>query len=207
MSQQSLTGILSMHYPSDRDLLLAAGFREILLTHGQATLVDADNYEWLSKYKWHAHWSERNHSYYARRYVRLQDGTSYSSHMHREILGLNRDDPRRGDHIHRFTLDNRRSELRVASDNQSAANRRGWSKSGMKGVHWVPRGRKWVARIRVDGQLIILGRFQDSAAACEAYKQAALLYFGEFACLSHVSKSIHALPLKNKGADSEYFEG
>ena len=40
-------------------------YREIPLTQGQFATVDADNYEWLSQFKWSARWAKNTRSYYA----------------------------------------------------------------------------------------------------------------------------------------------
>ena len=37
--------------------------KEIPLTQGQVALIDDDDYEWASQYKWHA--QKKNHTFYA----------------------------------------------------------------------------------------------------------------------------------------------
>lgn len=90
------------------------------------------------------------------------------------------------DHVDGDTLDNRRSNLRLASKSQNAANR-GPTKSntsGYKGVHWHKQGKKWMAAIGVDGKSIYLGLFQHAQDAARAYDEAALKHFGEYAVLN-----------------------
>jgi len=91
------------------------------------------------------------------------------------------------DHINGDRADNRKANLRVCSQAQNARNARlsRRSSSGYKGVSWDCRGR-WLARIRVDGELKHLGRFDCKIEAAKVYNVAAVKYFGEFAKLNDV---------------------
>ncbi len=115
-------------------------YREIPLTQGKVALVDAEDYEELSRFKWHA---QRNKStYYAVRNGRRLDGKRCAVLMHRVII-----DPPAGmlvDHISRDGIDNRRSNLRVCSiaeNNRNRASKRGAS-SRFLGVHWNVQQRR-----------------------------------------------------------------
>lgn len=90
------------------------------------------------------------------------------------------------DHKNRNILDNRRSNLRVASNMQNQANRLKTkrSTSGYKGVSWFKHLGKWRADIQKDGKLRYLGHFSDKVEAAKAYDRAALELFGEFALLN-----------------------
>ena len=106
--------------------------------------------------------------------------------MHRIILGLTRDDHRQVDHENHDKLDNRRENLRIATRVQNGANRgkfKGTYSSQYKGVsrHW----NKWQAVIRIDGKLYRLGFFDDEVSAAQAYDQAALNAWGEYASLNY----------------------
>ena len=89
------------------------------------------------------------------------------------------------DHINGDTLDNRRSNLRLCTPQQNMWNRRVMhnTQTGFKGVARNKRSKlnPWKARIRVSGKLVHLGCFPTPEEAHEAYKQAAIKYFGEFA--------------------------
>jgi hypothetical protein len=106
--------------------------------------------------------------------------------MHRQILGLEKDDPRQGDHKEpRNTLDNRRKNLRIApSQSENNYNQRKHSNntSGYKGVTYHIQTKAWMAQIQVNGKYIYLG-YRDTAEAAwrELYVPAALKYHGEFA--------------------------
>lgn len=102
-------------------------------------------------------------------------------YMHRLVLGA--ESGTQVDHINRDRLDNRRSNLRLASHVQQCGNV-GMSRnntSGFKGVHQARSGR-WVARIGIDHRNVCLGTFDDPAEAARAYDSAARERFGEFAC-------------------------
>jgi hypothetical protein len=128
--------------------------KKIELTQGQVALVDDQDYEELSQFKWHASWSARRHGYNAQRDIRLPDGKWTTEHMHRRILGLARGDKRHGDRINFSTLDNRRENLRIADALQSQAHRRKnrTGKSGFKGVSWYKPCQKWVVQVMRNGK-------------------------------------------------------
>lgn len=88
------------------------------------------------------------------------------------------------DHIvNTNTLDNRRSNLRLATSSQNSANtaRHCDNKSGYKGVYFEQKTGRWKAQICIRGKQTHLGRFDTPEHAHEAYKQAASEVFGEFA--------------------------
>lgn len=87
------------------------------------------------------------------------------------------------DHINGNPLDNRIANLRPASRSQNMANtpKRASNTSGVKGVHWSSRSRRWIARVMKDGKQIHLGAFTDISDAAKAYAAGASVAFGEFA--------------------------
>lgn len=96
---------------------------------------------------------------------------------------------RRGEdaeHKNRKTLDNRRSNLRMANRSQNQANRPRTkrSTSGYKGVSWYKRFGKWQASIQKNGKKRNLGYYFDKIEAAKAYDLAARELFGEFALLN-----------------------
>jgi hypothetical protein len=164
-------------------------YRLIPLTQGLQTVVDAADYEWLSVWKWRALRSKTAKSFYAARTIYVYENERKKAvvvMMHRLILGIPRGDKRQGDHIETGqTLDNRRSNLRVATRTQNGTNTRRYAcnTSGYKGVSWHIAHKKWKASIRVDKKLIHLGYFDTAEKAYAAYCEAARSFFGEFARL------------------------
>lgn len=92
------------------------------------------------------------------------------------------------DHRNGNGLDNRRCNLRTASNSQNQRNKRGGSggSSRFKGVTWRERGQKWEAQIHTGGRWLYLGQFQDERDAALAYNAAALAEFGEFARMNDI---------------------
>lgn len=149
--------------------------RLIALTQGKVAIVDKEDYEWLSRYKWYA--SESGGKFYACRKNRR------AVYMHREIVGA----PKGMvvDHIDGNELNNRRSNLRVCTVSQNHQNRRRTGgRSKYKGVHLDKKLNKWVAAITLKGRYFHIGYFDDEREAARAYDKKATALFGEFAYLN-----------------------
>ena len=89
------------------------------------------------------------------------------------------------DHKDHNQLNFKIANLREATQNQNQHNKRMSNPLG-KGVAMDIGGNRrkpWIARIMVNSKSIFLGSFETSEEAAEAYRQAALKYHGEFACL------------------------
>jgi hypothetical protein len=87
------------------------------------------------------------------------------------------------DHANMDRADNRLVNLREATRSQNHANRRALSTStgGIKGVSLGASGKRWRARITIDGKPKHIGTFDSPATAHEAYAAAAEQLFGDFA--------------------------
>ena len=84
------------------------------------------------------------------------------------------------DHINNDGLDNRITNLRLATRSENAANSRvQGSVSGIKGVQ--QNGSGYMARIRADGRSIYLGTFRTIEEAVEARREAAARLHGIYA--------------------------
>jgi hypothetical protein len=156
--------------------------KEIKLTQGQVALVDDADYEWLNQYKWHAQWAEGTKSYYAVRSTSRLERTRQQISMHRQILGLEYGDPRTGDHIEPAeTLNNQRSNLRIANTSEQGANKRRYANNttGFKGVS--KNGSGYQASIRLSGKLKYLGTCTTREEAHGLYIAAAKELHGDFA--------------------------
>lgn len=87
------------------------------------------------------------------------------------------------DHENHDTIDCQKSNLRICDNSQNMMNRKGaasHSKSGVRGVHWHKRARKWTSQIRAYGVVYHLGLFVEMDDAARAYLKARKKYFGEF---------------------------
>lgn len=93
--------------------------------------------------------------------------------------------PKRLDHRDTDKLNNRLANLRLATNAQNVANvgLRANSMTGIKGVRYVPKGRrrKWNAQMTEKGKTRNLGWFFTAEEATVAYREAAQQAFGEFA--------------------------
>lgn len=152
--------------------------KKIPLTKGKFAIVDDDDYEWLSQWKWYA--AKGHNTYYAKRHTTKQ-GSYTTIEMHTLIC-----DAEQIDHKDGNGLNNQRNNLRPATYSQNAANRTKQinNTSGFKGVYWHKHASKWYARIQVNNKRINLGYFTNKIEAAKSYDKAASIYFGEFAKLN-----------------------
>lgn len=150
----------------------------IKLNQGKFAIVDIDDYEWLSQYKWYVKRNKRN--IYASTHVKDRHGKYKTVGMHRLIMN----NPKGLDIDHKNTngLDNRKSNLRACTRSQNSANRRLSLVTNikLKGVTLRKSGR-YRSRIAKEGKIINLGTYETPEEAHEAYKNAAIEKFGEFA--------------------------
>jgi len=149
----------------------------IPLTQGQETIIDAADLLQVGRFNWCASkW--QNGKFYAYHKIRKYDGTGTNIAMHRYLLGA--DKSVNVDHKDGDSLNNRRSNIRLAPGGGNQQNRKKLSHRSLpKGVH-VNR-KKYRARIYANGKKINLGTFLTPEAAHKAYCDAAVKYFGEFA--------------------------
>jgi hypothetical protein len=87
------------------------------------------------------------------------------------------------DHVDGDGLNNRLSNLRLASraENQWNVGAPRTNTSGIKGVSWHSRNKKWVATLRRHGKKVHLGYFRTKEEAQDAYQKAVPTFHGEFA--------------------------
>lgn len=158
--------------------------KKIPLTRGYFTIVDDADYQWLNQWKWHT--SRQPRICYAVRDIGKKANKAVFVYMHRLILGLGAGDPLCVDHIDINGLNNQRSNLRICNASQNAQNQRPLRgiTSKYKGVCWDKERGKWKAQILHKSKEIHIGRFYNEIEAANAYNQAALEYFGDFARLN-----------------------
>lgn len=143
--------------------------------------VDDKDYERVAQHNW----------FFERGYAKSNNRRE-ERWMHRFIL-----QPLLGqavDHANGNGLDNRRSNIRIATPAQNAQNTKAKEKNWLGGIpaseyRGVFRDKsskvhKWAAQIRADGQRFYLGRFVSEKEAAKAYDNAARKLHGVFARLN-----------------------
>lgn len=147
---------------------------------------DLEDYETIKDFCW---------------YERIRDGFSslYTSkngkliRMH-QMLGYNG-----YDHENRNELDNRKSNLRKATQKENSRNRSiaKNNTSGFIGVYFSQKAGKWWAMIEVDGNKLYLGLFVNKKDAIRARLQAEAKYFKEFAPQRHLFEQYEIITEQN----------
>ena len=154
-------------------------------------MVSDDKYEIVRTRNWYVAELKRNIPRHTPRYdirsctTREEQKDGWPGHVsiNRFILGLKKGDKRVGDHINSW-LDNTNEGLRIASNrnNTRYQKKRSNKKYNLpKGVYLIKQSGKYKAAIKPDGKNIYLGSFHTPEEAHEAYKVAAVKYYGEFA--------------------------
>ena len=165
----------------------------INLTQSKVAVVDDADLPLVEGYSWYASRVPKKvgSNWYARTSIRV-GGRVVKVQMHRFLLGLKPGDLG-VDHRDDDGLNNRRENLRLATQSQNNANSSGHPscrRSLYKGVYWhrdagLRAGGRWCAEIWVNGKPIFrYARTEVEAAAL--YNELAIQHFGEFARLNDV---------------------
>lgn len=144
----------------------------------QQFYFDLDDYNLICNYTWYEDISKNGyHS------LKSKDKNTGKVIKMSYLLGC-----KRYDHVNRNPLDNRRANLRQATDGQNAQNRTlsPLNTSGFTGVSWDKQHNKWVSYIKLNKKMKKLGRFSDKEDAIKARLQAEAKYFKEFAPQRHL---------------------
>lgn len=156
-----------------REIRIEGDLAYIPLTQGKEAVIDAKNVSLVSAYAW---------QYHPEGYAAHKRWNS-TVYLHRLITN-----GERVDHINGNRLDCREANMRPATIQQNAANRRKVTKHPYKGIR--PRAKKWAAEITVNRKYRHLGTFETPEEAALAYNKAALEAFGEFASLNDVDTEL-----------------
>lgn len=162
--------------------------KEIQLTQGKFALVDDDDYERLSQFKWQATKASAKHVWYAGSNFKTEEGSRWLR-MHRLIMKATRGQD--VDHIDGNGLNNTKANLRVCRHQDNMRNRRPMiGRNQFKGVYFEKDGRQqpWRAHIKCDGKQRRIGRFSSAEDAATAYNFVAWEFFGEFARFNEVDQ-------------------
>lgn len=165
--------------------------KEIILTRGQAALVDDDDFDYLSQWKWNAYRRDERCTYYAVRSC-YEGGKKKTLRMHNVIFQRHNPTPYTElDHIDRNGLNNTKSNLRACTRSENLFNRRNFG-ALPKGIRLQKSTytdsenktriyTKYQARINVNGRSIFLGNYSNLDDAINAYAEASEKYYPNYA--------------------------
>lgn len=165
---------------------------EIVTAQGKIVLIDDDDLPIVESKRWQAYGGPE--CYYAVNISRI-NGKLVSTYMHRLIIA-----PPSGmviDHMNGNGLDNRRSNLRIATHAQNNQNRkmRAGSEVPFKGVcRTGSKKNPYCVRMRIDGKSAYIGSYPTAEEAALTYDRMAIKLHGEFALLNFpnfFSKKLH----------------
>lgn len=154
----------------------------IPLGHERFALVDADIATEISQWRWCVSGKvAKGRKLYAHRPFKISEDAAWKGNTAWVKLHIFIARPPPGmevDHINGDTMDNRRQNLRWATNQQNCINRR-TDRHGLRGVY--PADGSWSARIKTHSKQINVGRYATPADAAHAYDEAARRVHGEFA--------------------------
>lgn len=155
--------------------------KEIPLTQGKFAWVDDVDFERVNAHKWCA--CKRKRRFYAMRRIRKSEGGWTTQSLHQFLIP----DVKSIDHRDGDGLNNRKANLRVATDRQNSQAYRRKAKgktSQYRGVCWREDHQKWRVQISLNGNQLSIGCYDSEREAALAYDRAAQKLFGEFASLN-----------------------
>lgn len=164
----------------------------IPLSQGMFAIVSPEDFEELSRYRWHVTLSGRKarpHPYA----VRWDNVTKKRVHMHRQVLRVDDSVPV-VDHINGRTLDNRRENLRPATLSQNAANVHSFLRTSISGercIERLPSG-KFRIVVKVDARKHQFGSFAsmpEAIAARDGFIEACVLLGRAYARSSRAERA------------------
>ena len=160
--------------------------------------IDPEDFADISKFKWFGVYNKNqksNPAYAARNRTKeeIGNGLGFREKMHRRVMKVK--DGTKLDHERGDGLDNRKGNLRVATQFQNMFNKRRQSnsKSKYKGPVWCAREGKWSVSIQYMGKRTWLGYFKveikdgvdvGEVEAAKRYDKEAIKLFGSFARLN-----------------------
>lgn len=150
------------------------GFITGITLNGDKFYIDNEDYETVKDYCWRVN----KHGYVV---VNKRDGSNKIINLHRLVMGLN-DEDILVDHKNWDKLDNRKSNLRIATKSQNNINikRKSNNTSGYTGVHYNKKIGKYTARISKNGKRLFLGNFNTLEDAIKVRHKAEINLHGEW---------------------------
>lgn len=152
--------------------------RVVTLTKGYEAIIDGEDYERVTKWRWSATIRPNGMVYAVRT---CKENGKKAINLHRFLMNCPKG--MEVDHINHNPLDNRKSNLRICT---MAENRKNIPLSirnttGYKGIYWDTQCNCWRAKININGKSHCIGRYETPTKAAQAYDIEAIKQYGEFA--------------------------
>jgi len=158
---------------------------KIILTKGKYTLIDKEDLEKISCFKWCFNWSYGKNGYAICNIYPIDWKHPQKIYLHRLIIGAKEGEL--VDHINRDPFDNRKCNLRKVTPSENLLNRttkRGKSKH--KNVYWQEKNKKWIVVVSKNSRNYYGGSFKSEIEAAKKANELMLKHHGEFAQLNDV---------------------
>lgn len=141
---------------------------------GEEFYFDLEDYDKIKDYCWYI-----NNNGYVVSNKKISSKKQRKIFMHRIIMNVE-DSFVQVDHIYHNRIDNRKSKLRVVTNQQNQMNQQLHinNTSGITGVYWYKN--KWESLISFNGKLQYLGLFDNFDDAVKARKEAEIRCFGDY---------------------------
>lgn len=153
---------------------------------------DLENYDLIKEYCWFEHTLGNYHA------LEAHASRNDIIRMHWLIVGKDYD------HIDRNPLNNKRDDLREATDSENNCNHslRSDNTSGITGVGWDKRSGRWVARISINHTYSHIGYYHNKEDAIKARLEAEAKHYGEFAPQQNLFKKYNINTQQNDYKES-----
>lgn len=149
---------------------------------GYKVLIDDEDWDRVKQYRWRKSSKNKAGAVYIRAHQYV-NGKRVDIALHRFIMGCVYGDGKEVDHINHNTLDNRKYNLRLCTEQENNQNRRKpvTNTTGYKGVYISTGDNRWRARYKHNGKNIQIGTYGTPVEAAIAYDKAIIKIHGEFA--------------------------
>jgi hypothetical protein len=156
----------------------------VIIIEKYKVLIDDEDYNKIKVYKWYINKDKKNNRYTVR--ATLYKKLSKYNYKHKSIyihsLIMNAKKGEVVDHKNHNTLDNRKCNLRICTNQQNIFNQKlnKRNTSGYKGVSFNKSAKKWKAKVCYNYKDYYLGLFSNILDAKKAYEIKAKELFKEF---------------------------
>lgn len=149
------------------------------------TIIDTEDLDRLIKFNstWHTFYSITAKTNYVAATKRIEESNRYNTvYLHRLLI----DAPPNSyvDHINHNTLDNRKKNLRITTNDKNTRHRKSKNsnnKSGYRNVCWSEYDNKWIVQLQLNGKNTVLGYFKDVDEAGKFAEEMRKKYYKNYA--------------------------